>query len=139
LLLKIDLAALGEGRAHWRGIAVTVGVNWLIKPRRCRGLKQSHSKRTKRLAIAIIRRSCSDSLLTASRGNGVFGSDNGLSRLFGSATVDNSMNETELFSVKIHKKVAFSPCSLSCPARTSRRLSRRKTIGLKSESVSYSI
>src|SRR5262249_52324831 len=42
---------------------------------RCRGLRQSHSKRTKRLAIAIIRRSCSDSLLTPSRGNGAFGSD----------------------------------------------------------------
>ena len=32
MLLKIDLAALGEVRAHWRGIAVTIGVNWLIKP-----------------------------------------------------------------------------------------------------------
>lgn len=32
MLLKIDLAALGEVRAHWRGIAVTVGVNWLVKP-----------------------------------------------------------------------------------------------------------
>ena len=30
-----------------------------------RDLKQSYSKRTKRKAIAIIRRSCSDSLLTA--------------------------------------------------------------------------
>ena len=30
--LKIDLAALAEVRAHWRGIAVTVGVNWLVKP-----------------------------------------------------------------------------------------------------------
>jgi ACR3 family arsenite transporter len=32
MLLKIDLAALGEVRSHWRGIAVTVGVNWLVKP-----------------------------------------------------------------------------------------------------------
>ena len=32
MLLKIDFAALGEVRAHWRGIAVTVGVNWLVKP-----------------------------------------------------------------------------------------------------------
>jgi ACR3 family arsenite transporter len=32
MLLKIDLAALGEVKAHWRGIAATVGVNWLVKP-----------------------------------------------------------------------------------------------------------
>ena len=32
MLLKIDLAALGQVRAHWRGIAVTLGVNWLVKP-----------------------------------------------------------------------------------------------------------
>jgi len=32
MLLKIDLAALGTVGAHWRGIAVTVGVNWLVKP-----------------------------------------------------------------------------------------------------------
>ncbi|MGA8172372.1 MAG: ACR3 family arsenite efflux transporter [Methylocystis sp.] len=32
MLLKIDLAALGQVREHWRGIAVTVGVNWLVKP-----------------------------------------------------------------------------------------------------------
>ncbi len=32
MLLKIDLAALGEVRSHWRGIATTVGVNWLVKP-----------------------------------------------------------------------------------------------------------
>jgi ACR3 family arsenite transporter len=30
--LKIDLAALGEVGQHWRGIAATVGVNWLVKP-----------------------------------------------------------------------------------------------------------
>ena len=32
MLLKIDLAALGQVREHWRGIAATVGVNWLVKP-----------------------------------------------------------------------------------------------------------
>ncbi|BBK29492.1 ACR3 family arsenite transporter [Stella humosa] len=32
MLLKIDLAALGQVGAHWRGIATTVGVNWLVKP-----------------------------------------------------------------------------------------------------------
>ena len=32
MLLKIDLAALGQVRSHWRGIATTVGVNWLVKP-----------------------------------------------------------------------------------------------------------
>ncbi|MGA9210946.1 MAG: ACR3 family arsenite efflux transporter, partial [Terriglobales bacterium] len=32
MLLKIDLAALGQVRNHWRGIAATVGVNWLVKP-----------------------------------------------------------------------------------------------------------
>jgi ACR3 family arsenite transporter len=32
MLLKIDLAVLGQVRAHWRGIVTTVGVNWLVKP-----------------------------------------------------------------------------------------------------------
>ncbi len=32
MLLKIDLAALGQVKDHWRGIATTVGVNWLVKP-----------------------------------------------------------------------------------------------------------
>jgi ACR3 family arsenite transporter len=32
MLLKVDLAALGQVRNQWRGIATTVGVNWLIKP-----------------------------------------------------------------------------------------------------------
>jgi ACR3 family arsenite transporter len=32
MLLKIDLGALGQVRAHWRGIVTTVGVNWLVKP-----------------------------------------------------------------------------------------------------------
>jgi ACR3 family arsenite transporter len=32
MLLKIDPAALREVGQHWRGIATTVGINWLIKP-----------------------------------------------------------------------------------------------------------
>ena len=32
MLLKIDPAALREVGMHWRGIATTVGVNWLVKP-----------------------------------------------------------------------------------------------------------
>jgi ACR3 family arsenite transporter len=32
MLLKIDLAALGQVKSQWRGIATTVGVNWLVKP-----------------------------------------------------------------------------------------------------------
>ncbi|MEA2770012.1 MAG: arsenite transporter [Acetobacteraceae bacterium] len=32
MLLKIDLGALWQVRDHWRGIATTVGVNWLVKP-----------------------------------------------------------------------------------------------------------
>jgi ACR3 family arsenite transporter len=32
MLLKIDPAALARVREHWRGVAVTVGVNWLVKP-----------------------------------------------------------------------------------------------------------
>src|SRR5260221_13909087 len=32
MLLRVDFAALGSVARHWRGIAVTVGVNWLIKP-----------------------------------------------------------------------------------------------------------
>jgi ACR3 family arsenite transporter len=32
MLLKIDLAALGEVKRHWRGIATTIGINWLVKP-----------------------------------------------------------------------------------------------------------
>jgi ACR3 family arsenite transporter len=32
MLLKIDFAAIGEVRQHWRGIAVTLAVNWLVKP-----------------------------------------------------------------------------------------------------------
>jgi arsenite transporter len=32
MLLKIDFAAIGQVKAHWRGVAVTVAVNWLVKP-----------------------------------------------------------------------------------------------------------
>ena len=32
MLLKIDPAALAQVRRHWRGIATTAGVNWLVKP-----------------------------------------------------------------------------------------------------------
>jgi ACR3 family arsenite transporter len=32
MLLKIDFAAMGEVRQHWRGIGVTVFVNWAVKP-----------------------------------------------------------------------------------------------------------
>jgi ACR3 family arsenite transporter len=32
MLMKIDFAALGQVRQHWRGVAVTLGVNWLVKP-----------------------------------------------------------------------------------------------------------
>jgi ACR3 family arsenite transporter len=32
MLLKVDFGALRRVTAQWRGIAVTVGVNWLVKP-----------------------------------------------------------------------------------------------------------
>jgi len=32
MLLKIDFAALGQVTAHWRGIGVTLFVNWAVKP-----------------------------------------------------------------------------------------------------------
>lgn len=32
MLLKIDLGALRQVGEHWRGIAATVGINWLVKP-----------------------------------------------------------------------------------------------------------
>ena len=32
MLLKVDLAALGQVKSHWRGIMATVGINWLVKP-----------------------------------------------------------------------------------------------------------
>ena len=32
MLLRVDFGALGTVAQHWRGILVTVGVNWLVKP-----------------------------------------------------------------------------------------------------------
>ena len=32
MLLKVDFGALGQVRAHWRGIGVTLFVNWAVKP-----------------------------------------------------------------------------------------------------------
>jgi ACR3 family arsenite transporter len=32
MLLKVDFAALHQVAGQWRGIAVTVGINWLVKP-----------------------------------------------------------------------------------------------------------
>lgn len=32
MLVKIDFAALGEVREHWRGIGVTLFINWAVKP-----------------------------------------------------------------------------------------------------------
>jgi ACR3 family arsenite transporter len=32
MLLKIDFAALGEVAKHWRGIGVTLFINWIVKP-----------------------------------------------------------------------------------------------------------
>ncbi|MDE2355892.1 MAG: arsenical-resistance protein, partial [Alphaproteobacteria bacterium] len=32
MLIKIDFAALGQVKQHWRGIGVTLFVNWAVKP-----------------------------------------------------------------------------------------------------------
>jgi ACR3 family arsenite transporter len=32
MLLRVDFGAMGKVARHWRGIAVTLGVNWLVKP-----------------------------------------------------------------------------------------------------------
>ena len=32
MLLRIDFAAMSQVRQHWRGIGVTLAVNWLVKP-----------------------------------------------------------------------------------------------------------
>ena len=32
MLLRVDFGAIAEVGRHWRGILVTVGVNWLVKP-----------------------------------------------------------------------------------------------------------
>src|SRR5450756_3230570 len=32
MLVKIDFAALGQVKEHWRGIGVTLFINWAVKP-----------------------------------------------------------------------------------------------------------
>jgi ACR3 family arsenite transporter len=32
MLLRVDFAAMGQVRRHWRGIGVTLAINWLVKP-----------------------------------------------------------------------------------------------------------
>src|SRR5688500_20253409 len=32
MLLKIDLGALGSVRRHWKGVGVTLFINWAVKP-----------------------------------------------------------------------------------------------------------
>jgi ACR3 family arsenite transporter len=32
MLLKIDFGAISQVRSQWRGIAVTVFINWAVKP-----------------------------------------------------------------------------------------------------------
>jgi ACR3 family arsenite transporter len=32
MLLRIDFTAMGQVRQHWRGIGVTLAINWLVKP-----------------------------------------------------------------------------------------------------------
>src|SRR6201995_2177739 len=32
MLLKVDFGALGSVREHWRGVGVTLFVNWAVKP-----------------------------------------------------------------------------------------------------------
>src|SRR4051812_25434575 len=32
MLMKIDFAALGRVKEHWRGIGVTLFINWAVKP-----------------------------------------------------------------------------------------------------------
>ncbi len=32
MLIKIDFAALGRVKEHWRGIGVTLFINWAVKP-----------------------------------------------------------------------------------------------------------
>ncbi|MBK8070439.1 MAG: ACR3 family arsenite efflux transporter [Rhodanobacteraceae bacterium] len=32
ILLRIDFGALGQVRRHWRGIGITLAINWLVKP-----------------------------------------------------------------------------------------------------------
>lgn len=32
MLLKVDFAALGQVRQHWRGMGITLFINWAVKP-----------------------------------------------------------------------------------------------------------
>jgi ACR3 family arsenite transporter len=32
MLLRVDFGAMGQVARHWRGMAVTLGINWLVKP-----------------------------------------------------------------------------------------------------------
>ena len=32
MLLKIDFGALGQVKEHWRGVGVTLFINWAVKP-----------------------------------------------------------------------------------------------------------
>ncbi|WP_435370057.1 arsenic resistance protein, partial [Acinetobacter baumannii] len=32
MLLKVDFGALGQVKQHWRGIGVTLFINWAVKP-----------------------------------------------------------------------------------------------------------
>ena len=32
MLVKVDFAAIGKVREHWRGIGVTLFINWAVKP-----------------------------------------------------------------------------------------------------------
>src|SRR6201985_2325101 len=32
MLLKIDFGALGQVREHWRGVGITLFINWAVKP-----------------------------------------------------------------------------------------------------------
>src|SRR5262249_8871558 len=63
------------GCGDWSVPDCIVSHNQISASNRRRDLKQSHSMRTNRRPIAIIRRPCSDSLLTASQMDQVFGSD----------------------------------------------------------------
>src|SRR5450759_843499 len=58
-------------------------------------LKQSHSTRTKRKAIANIQQSCSDSPAIVNQMDGVFGTDSGASRwnILGDRTLSDAMPE----------------------------------------------
>ncbi len=38
MLLRVDFGAIASVARHWRGIAVTLGINWLVKPFSMAGL-----------------------------------------------------------------------------------------------------